>query len=186
MCVGVYYMGTIFISGTYGVGKSTLCQKLSNELLIPSYSASELISAANDEEYGISEAVSNKVLNQNILISEIKRLLATFPQLLLAGHFCIFDKNNQVDYLPKTVFFSLGIDRIILLETSISQIKQNLFMRDNKDYSYQHIMNLKNAEKQSAKMIAQELGCELFIHDMFFDDRDVSLCLNIIKGKELA
>lgn len=39
-------MGTIFVAGTYGVGKSTLCNKLSTALKIPDFSAGDLISAA--------------------------------------------------------------------------------------------------------------------------------------------
>ena len=45
-------MGTIFVAGTYGVGKSTLCNKLSTALKIPDFSAGDLISAVNGETYG--------------------------------------------------------------------------------------------------------------------------------------
>ena len=34
-------MGTIFVAGTYGVGKSTLCNKLSTALKIPDFSAGD-------------------------------------------------------------------------------------------------------------------------------------------------
>ena len=40
-------MGTIFIAGSYGVGKSTLCKALSNVLDVPAYSAGDLISNVN-------------------------------------------------------------------------------------------------------------------------------------------
>jgi len=40
-------MGTIFVAGIYGVGKSTLCANLSKELKIPTYSAGDLISSVN-------------------------------------------------------------------------------------------------------------------------------------------
>ena len=33
--------GVIFVAGVYGVGKSTLCEKLSKELSIPFYSSGE-------------------------------------------------------------------------------------------------------------------------------------------------
>ena len=35
--------GVIFVAGIYGVGKSTLCEKLSKELKIPFYSSGDLI-----------------------------------------------------------------------------------------------------------------------------------------------
>ena len=44
-------MGTIFVAGSYGVGKSTLCSALSNVLTIPAYSAGDLISNVYTQEY---------------------------------------------------------------------------------------------------------------------------------------
>ena len=42
----------IFIAGSYGVGKTTLCNQISKVMKIPSYSASDLISKQNNEQYG--------------------------------------------------------------------------------------------------------------------------------------
>mgnify|MGYP003308010611 CR=1 FL=1 len=47
--------GIIFVAGTYGVGKSTLCDKLSERLNIPSYSSGDLISEINGETYGANK-----------------------------------------------------------------------------------------------------------------------------------
>ena len=46
--------GVIFVAGIYGVGKSTLCEKLSKELKIPFYSSGDLISKVNGELYVFS------------------------------------------------------------------------------------------------------------------------------------
>ena len=58
-------VGTIFIAGSYGVGKSTLCDKLSKALGLPTYSAGDLISSINGEQYGANKAVQNKETNQD-------------------------------------------------------------------------------------------------------------------------
>ena len=68
-------MGTIFIAGSYGVGKSTLCEMLSSILRIPAYSAGDLISNVNGEIYGANKAVKNKDKNQDILAIEVKKKL---------------------------------------------------------------------------------------------------------------
>ena len=60
---------------TYGVGKSTLCNKLSTALKIPDFSAGDLISAVNGETYGENKVVRDKDANQNILASQVKQLL---------------------------------------------------------------------------------------------------------------
>lgn len=96
-------MGTIFVAGSYGVGKSTLCSALSNVLTIPAYSAGDLISNVNGEQYGANKAVKDKDANQDILTFEIEKKLEQYPTILLAGHFCIFDKLNCVEKLPHSV-----------------------------------------------------------------------------------
>ena len=175
-------MGTIFVAGIYGVGKSTLCDTLSKELKIPAYSAGDLISSVNGERYGANKAVTDKISNQVILSMQVQKLLEVTPQILLAGHFCIFDKNNGVDYLPEIIFSDLNIERILLLEAPISTILRNLSLRDKKEYTQQQILSLHNAESQRAREISHNLGCELYLHRMRFDDTDVSKCLSYVKG----
>lgn len=119
-------MGTIFVAGTYGVGKSTLCNKLSTALKIPDFSAGDLISAVNGETYGANKVVRDKDANQNILASQVKQLLKSTPNIILAGHFCIFDINGNVDTLPSRVFYDLEIETILLLEASSLQIIKNI------------------------------------------------------------
>ena len=109
-------MGTIFIAGIYGVGKSTLCDNLSKMLGIPAYSAGDLISSVNGEHYGANKAVTDKISNQAILALQVQELLKVTPQILLAGHFCIFDKDNNIDYLPENVFSDLEIEKMLLLK----------------------------------------------------------------------
>lgn len=96
--------GVIFIAGTYGVGKSTLCDKLCRKLNIPAFSAGDLISEINGETYGKNKVVKNKIANQNILISAVEKKLSLYPTFLLAGHFCIFDKSDEVEILPWNLY----------------------------------------------------------------------------------
>ena len=76
-------MGTFFVAGVYGVGKSTLCEQLSVDLNIPSFSAGDLISQVNGEQYGANKAVSDKSENQDILSVEVQQLLLKHSKILL-------------------------------------------------------------------------------------------------------
>ncbi len=58
--------GIIFVAGIYGVGKSTLSERLGLSIGIPCYSAGDLISALNGETYGRNKIVVNKEKNQDI------------------------------------------------------------------------------------------------------------------------
>ena len=176
-------MGTIFVAGTYGVGKSTLCHKLSKSLNIPDYSAGDLISAINGEKYGRNKVVNNKGDNQKILYLQVKKLLQTNPKILLAGHFCIFDADGNVDCLPSNIFYDLDIDTLLLLEAPVAQIIKNLSIRDKKSYSEAQIFALQKAEMQKAREIAEQLKCSFYVHNMSFDEKDIFKCLSYIKGR---
>lgn len=174
-------MGTIFVAGTYGVGKSTLCSKLSELLKIPDFSAGDLISGANGEIYGANKVVKDKEANQDILAAQVKQILKVTPNIILAGHFCIFDKNGNVDFLPRNVFFDLEIETIILLEASVPQIIKNLSNRDNRVYSESQISLLKKAEYERAKEMANSINCNFYKHQMHFDETDVTCCLTYLE-----
>lgn len=175
-------MGVIFVAGVYGVGKSTLCKALSQILKLPFYSASDLISKVNREKYGTNKAVKDKFYNQEILINEINKKLNKYPTILLAGHFCIFDKDNSVDILPKNVFKEMQIEQILLLETDVDRIIYNLKKRDGKQYTSTQILRLIKEEKIMAERVAKENECLLHIHKMEFNENDLDMCVSILNG----
>ena len=75
-------MGTIFIAGVYGVGKSTLVQKLASRINTPCFSSSTIISAVNGEQYGRNKAVKDKYKNQEILVARVSELLKELEQII--------------------------------------------------------------------------------------------------------
>lgn len=173
--------GLYFIAGVYGVGKSTLCEKISTILGIPFYSSGDLISNVNGELYGANKVVKDKTQNQNILVSAVNQLYLRYPTMLLAGHFCIFDKNTKVDILPEDVFPQLKILKIILLEANEEIIINHLSKRDNKFYSKEQIIELQLIERTQALKIASELEIPIVIYRMKFDNSDVDEILMKIK-----
>ena len=65
-------MGTIFIAGSYGVGKSTLCDNLSRVSGVPAYSAGDLISCINGEQYG--DGLWHVWVGQSMLPDHVRRI----------------------------------------------------------------------------------------------------------------
>ena len=80
----------LFVAGVYGVGKTTLCDILSEKYLISSYSSSELISKCNHEEYGKNKYVTNSNRNQEILVNQVNKIKD--ESFILNGHFCLKEK----------------------------------------------------------------------------------------------
>lgn len=177
-------MGVIFVAGTYGVGKSTLIKKLSQELNILEYSASDLISSVNKEEYGSDKIVKDKNKNQFILIDAVKKILNKESSILLAGHFNIFGEHNQVEELPRFVYEELEIELILLLEAEIEKIQMNLMQRDNRKYKTENLISLQNAERSVAEDISSRLNKPLYVHKMNFDLQDVTTCTDIIRSNQ--
>lgn len=177
-------MGTIFVAGIYGVGKSTLCQEMATKLQVPCFSAGDLISNVNGEKYGANKAVSDKNMNQNILIIEVQKILKAHPRIILAGHFCIFTKQNTIDILPRDVFRNLNIERILLLEADIDVVLRHLSLRDQRKYTYSEIRALGEAERKEAISVAADLNCEMTIHKMNFDNKDLLRCIKKLRKED--
>lgn len=173
---------TILIAGVYGTGKSTLCSDLTAKLNIPSFSAGDLISGQNGETYGANKAVADKNSNQSILAICVQELNAKYEQILLAGHFCIFNSMNQVEQLPERVFSKLNLSRIILLETSSELIAKHLQRRDGKVYKHDVIAELLSQEHMQAEKISANLNCPLTVYQMTFSNRDAEKISDIIQG----
>ncbi len=173
-------MGTILLAGIYGVGKSTLAQKLSEATGIPYYSAGDLISAKNGEQYGASKAVSDKDRNQDLLIESVTDLLQASEHILLAGHFCILSKQNQIDFLPDSVFDKLQIEKIILLEAESIIIQAHLEERDHRSYSTDLIGSMLIAERKAAQRTSLRLSVPLVVYKMRYSSMDLDETLTAI------
>lgn len=172
---------TIFIAGVYGTGKSTMCSVLSEMLHIPAFSTGDLISATNGEQYGVNKAVSDKNKNQLLLAERVRQLTQKNKKIILAGHFCIFNADNDVEVLPESVYPALDISRIILLESDIQTIISNLRRRDGKNYPAKSVSVLIEKEREQSKQIAEQLNCPLNIYQMTFTDKDSEYVASLLR-----
>lgn len=175
-------MGVIFVAGCYGVGKSTLLEKLSEETKIPYFSAGMLISENNQELYGPNKYVADKKSNQAILIEQIEQKLKNFPQFFLDGHFCIFKKGNIPDILPLDDLAQMHFEKILLLEVEVEILQQNLLNRDERKYSLQNIMALTKKEHHQAELFSKQTGIPLYIHHMQYDGDDEKKIIKFLAG----
>jgi len=173
---------TIFIAGVYGTGKSTICSALAERLHIPAFSASDLISAINGERYGADKAVVDKDNNQVLLAERVQELNSKNREILLAGHFCIFNAHNGVEILPESVYSALNITKIVLLEADVQDIISNLRRRDEKDYSEKSVTALIEKEREQSERISKQLKCSLYIYKMTFTDRDLNYVASLLCG----
>lgn len=171
---------TIFIAGVYGTGKSTMCSTLSKRLHIPAFSAGDLISEINGEQYGANKKVADKDNNQLLLAKRVNQLNRENDQIILAGHFCIFNNKNHVEVLPESVYSALNIAQIILLEADIQTIIAHLYYRDGKNYLKENISELIKKEREQSKLISRQLKCLLNVYKMTFTDKDYNYIASLL------
>ena len=165
---------TIFIAGIYGVGKDYLCDIVSKKLKIQKYSASQLISAKNKEDYSVNKDVRNLDDNQKILVEEVRELINKFGKIMLTGHMCILNKNLDIEILPDEGFQSLGITHMILLKNNPEIIKANLFKRDNKIYDIDLINRFQQKEEELFANIVETINCKSIIINLQYNSEDES------------
>lgn len=164
-----------FVSGVYGVGKSTLCNKLRQATGLPAFSAGDLISEINGETYGRNKAVKDIENNQDILLLAVETKLQVCPEMILAGHFCIVNKNNKVETLPDYIFNKIHLRQIILLEADVLQVAKNIYSRDQQVYPIQTLAQLIACERMQAQRVSQTLRIPLTIHHMHYDHSDENI-----------
>ncbi len=162
----------IFVGGIHGVGKTTICRKISEVLSLKHYSASELISYIKSENISRDKKVSNVKENQDILLESVDKYLDKEENYLLDGHFCLLNADGDITRVPYNTFNSLGIKAIIILVDEESQILKRLNNRDEKHYLLSIIKELQEREINYAHEVAKRIGvmCKIINASSDFDE----------------
>ena len=164
--------GVIFVAGVYGVGKSYLCNAISDEMGIPFYSAGDLIAERNGEKYGRNKKVIDKKNNQKILIKCIEEKIVK-NNIILAGHMCVFDKNGDITKIDLKQLENMHIMNMILLTAKIDRVYNNLLTRDRVDYSITTLKNLMSLEREQFILLASRLRIPANIIEMTYSEKDI-------------
>jgi adenylate kinase len=164
----------IFVGGIHGVGKTTLCKKISKELSIDHFSSSDLISMLDLRRVKQDKKVDNIRDNQNMLLESVKCFLDNDKVYLLDGHFSLIDSDNFIQEIPIEVFELLGIRGIIILFDYEEKILERLKGRDNRDYSLQFIRNFQEKEISYAKQVAEKIKVPIRIIDISKEESDIT------------
>lgn len=159
----------IFIGGIHGVGKGTLCKKLSSSSKLIHLASSDLIKWS--EISSVKNKTVNNVLNtQERLISGLEKQIIEDKKYLLDGHFCLLNSKNIPVVVPFETFKRINPKGIILVTEKIKLISQRLNNRDNVFYSQELLENFQNREKEQAKKTAEKLNIRLLYYNNNFEE----------------
>lgn len=145
----------IMIAGVYGVGKSTVCRKLSDEMQLNFYSASELIKKEKgSSSWDKSKKTDQIGNNQKYLMAAIKKIAC--EDFLLDGHFCVINKKGFIENINLSTIKKIGIGAVLLLKEDPDIIALRLLSRDEVVWEKNLIAEMQENEIRQAKKFANE------------------------------
>lgn len=173
----------IFLGGVHGVGKTSMCDGISEQFNLKVASASAIIRAENEYPSPDSRtAVSNVGGNQELLIRGVRRLLSDDPaNYLIDGHFALRTLAGKIEAIDAGVFHSIGVSGLVCLVDDPHAIAQRLAARDGEDHDVNKVAQLQTAELASAESVSRDLGLGLTVVQAF--DRYAFIeCLKALLG----
>jgi adenylate kinase len=171
----------IFLGGVHGVGKTSMCDQISEKFGLKVISASAIIRAERAHPSPDSRtAVSNVGGNQGLLIRGVQRLVMDTPgNYLLDGHFALRTLAGKIEEIDASVFHSMGVNGLVCLVDDPDAIARRLVARDSAYHDVSAIAQLQAAELGSAESASRSLGLGLRVVQAF-DERAFEACLRAL------
>lgn len=164
----------IFIGGIHGVGKTSLCEELSNRTGAHYFSASKLIKRLKKDYCdNKNKAVKDIDGNQELLLTAINQYIDKNLTTLLDGHFCLLSSTYEVARISKKTFDDISPIAIIVLYDSISSISSKIANRDDVKYDVNLLSSFQNEEINYSKNIAGKLKIPYLLFDVSHDKSEI-------------
>lgn len=156
----------IFIGGVHGVGKSTLCQYVSNEIGIFTVSASQMIrQEIQEEELRKDKKVENINKNQDTLLRGLSRISQEHSAILLDGHYVLLNKEGQIESIPLDTYRGMRPVSLVLVTHNPDVITSRLNSRDVRRHDKNLLYSMQEAEKKHFKQIVDTLCVDHLLID---------------------
>ena len=152
-----------FIGGIHGVGKSTICRQICDELKLEYLSASELLKWKEINEDFKNKKVKSIPATQDRLSIGLTNTIQKDKYYLLDGHYCLLNSENDVINIPFETFKEINPISLNLIIGDITEIKNRLEKRDNRPYNYDLLERMQDSELSYAKHLSKTLGVTLSI-----------------------
>lgn len=152
-----------FIGGIHGVGKSTICRKICDEVTLEYLSASDLIKWKDINEDIQNKKVWDISLTQDRLVVGLENRIQKKKYYLLDGHYCLINSENKIVNIPLDTFKLINPFSLSIIIGDIIEIKNRLEKRDNFQYDQELLTEMQESELDYAKYLSKALGIVLSI-----------------------
>jgi adenylate kinase len=150
-----------FVGGIHGAGKTSLCKQLLAALPAEHATAGDLIRNTPGTPACIEKAVNNVPENQRRLLNALDARRATCTTLLLDGHFCLLNRDGEVQDISIEVFRTISPSAIVLVEDDPLVIQRRLQSRDGTSYTVQLISEFGRRELDHATAVSKTINVPL-------------------------
>lgn len=147
--------GVILFSGVHGVGKGYFIKEnIKDNDDIICISASELIRRYQNSEDAGYKKVKDVEGNQEILLNALRCMeMSADKSILLDGHLCIINSNNEVETISESFILKAQIKGVILLQEEVPIIEQRQKGRDGICLFTEMIKEIQCKEKLYAELL---------------------------------
>ncbi len=152
----------IFVCGIHGAGKTSYCKKLSKEMNIPYFTASDLITNREKQEFR-EKKVQDINKNQEILMEEILKIQQKTDHYILDGHLCLLNSESKIQKVQLDLFRKLRIESLVVIVDGEKEIKKRVLEKNGIDWDCKFIEHFQNEEIKYAEKIALQLKIDLRI-----------------------
>lgn len=152
-----------FIGGIHGVGKSTICRYICDEVKLEYLSASELIKWKDINEDVQNKKVNNISATQDRLIIGLTNSIQKYKYYILDGHYCLLNSTNEIVNIPLETFKLINPISLNIVLGDIVEIKNRLEKRDNRPYDQELLNRMQESELNYARYLSKTLGVILNI-----------------------
>jgi len=157
------YNNITFIGGIHGVGKTTICKKICDEVKLEYLSASDLLKWRDINEDSQNKKVKNIPATQDRLISGLAKTIQENKSYILDGHYCLLNSENKIINIPLDTFRQIKPISLSIILGDIIEIKDRLEIRDNRPYDQNLLNRMQQSELKYAKQLSMTLGIPLGI-----------------------
>jgi adenylate kinase len=153
----------VFIGGIHGVGKSTICRQICDDVKLEYLSASELLKWNDIRENAQNKKVNNIPFTQERLILGLTNSIQKNKYYLLDGHYCLLDKENEIVNIPLDTFKLINPISLNIILGDITEIKTRLEKRDNILHDHNLLNRMQERELDYARQLSKIFGVTLNI-----------------------
>lgn len=151
----------VFVGGSHGAGKSTLCMELARQYNVAHVTASALIRAQS--MLAASRVIPDVRSNQELLIAAIEEQGIGENATLLDGHFCLFESQFNIREVPVSTFDTISPRAIVFVYCAPDLIVSRIRARDRTSIiPIDAIRSLQSTEYRRAKCVSKRLQCDMF------------------------